>query len=73
MAILSKLDHDRSRVVGSTREILGQCSLLVRVVSYKVDKNLNLRLGEETKGRQVAYHQMERVRVDKKIVRAPRW
>jgi hypothetical protein len=26
------------------------CSLLVRVVGYKVDENLNLRLGEETKG-----------------------
>jgi hypothetical protein len=40
-------------VVGSTHEISGLCSLLVRVVSYKVDENLNLRLGEETKGQQV--------------------
>jgi hypothetical protein len=40
-------------VTGSTREISGLCSLLVRVVGYKVDENLNLRLGEETKGRQV--------------------
>jgi hypothetical protein len=54
-------------VAGSTHEILGLCSLLVRVVGYKVDKHLNLRLGEETKGRQVEYHRMERVRGDKKI------
>jgi hypothetical protein len=60
-------------VVGSTREISGLCSLLVRVVGYKVDKHLNLRLGKETKGRQVMYHWMGRVRVDKKIFRAPRW
>jgi hypothetical protein len=40
-------------VVASTHEILGLCSLLVRVVGYKVNENLNLRLGEETKGRQV--------------------
>jgi hypothetical protein len=40
---------------------------LVRVVGYNVDKNLNLRLGKETKGLQVEYHQMRRVRVDKKI------
>jgi hypothetical protein len=46
---------------------------LVRVVGYKVDKNLNLRLGEETKGRQVEYHRMGRVRVDKKIFRDPWW
>jgi hypothetical protein len=46
---------------------------LVRVIGYKVDKNLNFRLGEETKGRQVEYHRMERVRVDKKIFGAPRW
>jgi hypothetical protein len=50
MTMLSKHDHDRSRVVGSTCEISGLCSLLVRVVGYKVDKNLNLRLSEETKG-----------------------
>jgi hypothetical protein len=29
-------------VAGSTHEILGMCSLLVRVVGYKVDVNLNL-------------------------------
>jgi hypothetical protein len=46
---------------------------LVRVVGYKVDKNLNLRLGEETKSRQVEYHQMGRVRVDKKIFGDPWW
>jgi hypothetical protein len=40
-------------VAGSTREISRLCSLLDRVVSYKVDKDLNLRLGKETKGRQV--------------------
>jgi hypothetical protein len=28
-------------VAGFTREILGLCALLVRVVGYKVDKNLN--------------------------------
>jgi hypothetical protein len=43
------------------------------VIGYKVDKYLNLRLGEETKGLQVEYHWMERLRVDKKIFRAPRW
>jgi hypothetical protein len=40
-------------VVSSTREISVLCSLMVRVVGYKVDKCLNLRLGEKTKGRQV--------------------
>jgi hypothetical protein len=60
-------------VAGSIHEILGLCSLLVRVVGYKVDKHLNLRLGEESKGRQVEYHQMGRVRVDKKIFGAPQW
>jgi hypothetical protein len=49
--MLSKQDHSRSRVTGSTHEILGLCSLLDRVVGYKVDKHLNLRLGEETKSR----------------------
>jgi hypothetical protein len=44
---------------------------LVRVVDYKVDKYLNLRLGEETKGLQVEYHRMRRIRVDKKIFRPP--
>jgi hypothetical protein len=60
-------------VASFTREILGLCSLLVRVVGYKVDKHLNLRLGKETKGQQVEYHRMGRVRVDKKVFRAPRW
>jgi hypothetical protein len=45
---------------------------LVRVVGYKVDKYLNLRLGEEIKGLHVEYHWMGRLRVDKKIFRAPR-
>jgi hypothetical protein len=40
-------------VAGSAHEILGLCSLLDKVVGYKVDKHLNLRLGEETKGWQV--------------------
>jgi hypothetical protein len=39
----------------------------------KLISDLNLRLGEETMGRQVQYHQMGRVRVDKKILGAPRW
>jgi hypothetical protein len=46
-------------VVGPTHEISGLCSLLVRVVDYKVDENLNLRLGEETKGRQVKNNEWE--------------
>jgi hypothetical protein len=73
MTMLSKQDNGRSRVASSTREISGLCSLLVRVVGYKVDKHLNLRLSEETKGQQVEYHRMGRVRVDKKIFEAPRW
>jgi hypothetical protein len=60
-------------VASSTHEISGLCSLLDRVVGYKVDKHLNLRLGEDTKGQQVEYHQMEMVRVDKKIFVAPWW
>jgi hypothetical protein len=40
-------------VAGPTSEISGLCSLLARVVGYKVDENLNMRLGEETKGWQV--------------------
>jgi hypothetical protein len=40
-------------VAGPTREISGLCSLLIRVVGYKFDENLNLRLGEESKSRQV--------------------
>jgi hypothetical protein len=46
-------DHGRNRVAGPTHEISGLCSLLVRVVGYKVDENLNMRLGKETKGQQV--------------------
>jgi hypothetical protein len=53
MTMLSNQDHGRSRVAGSTHEISRLCSLLVRLVDYKVDENLNLRLGEETKGWQV--------------------
>jgi hypothetical protein len=53
MAMLSKQDHGRSRVTGSTCETSGLCSSLVRVVGYKVAKHLNLRLGKKTKGRQV--------------------
>jgi hypothetical protein len=34
-------------VAGFTREIVGLCSYLVRVVGYKVDKNLNPRSGGE--------------------------
>jgi hypothetical protein len=47
MSMLSKQDHSRSRVTASTREISGLCSLLVRVVGYKVDKLLNLRLARK--------------------------
>jgi hypothetical protein len=36
-------------------------------IGYKVDKLLNLRLGEETKGQQLEYHLMGVVIVDKKI------
>jgi hypothetical protein len=43
------------------------------MVGFKVDGNLNMILGEETKGRQVEYHWMGRVRVGKKIFKAPRW
>jgi hypothetical protein len=43
------------------------------MVGFKVDENLNMRLSEKTKGRQVEYHRMGRVRVDKKIFGAPRW
>jgi hypothetical protein len=38
-------------VAGSTHEILGLCSLLIRVVGYNVDENLNLRSGEATRGK----------------------
>jgi hypothetical protein len=40
-------------MAGSTNEISGLCSLFDRVVGYKVDKHLNLRLGEKTKGQQM--------------------
>jgi hypothetical protein len=40
---------------------------------WKTRSYLNLRLDEETKGLQVEYHQMGRVRVDKKVFRALRW
>jgi hypothetical protein len=46
---------------------------LVRIVGFKVDENLNMRLGEETKGHLVEYHRMGRVRVDKKIFGALQW
>jgi hypothetical protein len=39
----------------------------------KLMSDLNLRLGEKTMGQQVEYHQMGKVRVDKKIFRAPQW
>jgi hypothetical protein len=58
-------------VAGSTHKISGLCSLLVGVVGYKVDKNLKLGLGEETKGLQVEYHRMGRVRVDQNVFGAP--
>jgi hypothetical protein len=43
------------------------------VYDEKLISDLNLRLGEETMGQQVEYHRMRRVKVDKKIFRAPRW
>jgi hypothetical protein len=46
-------------VDGSTHRISGLCPLLDGVVGYKVDKHLNLRLGEETKGRQVENTRLE--------------
>jgi hypothetical protein len=73
MVVLSKQADGRSWEAGFTREISGLWSLLVRVVGYKLVKHLNLRLGEETKGRQVECHRMGRVRVDKKILGAPQW
>jgi hypothetical protein len=38
-------------VAGSTHEISGLCSLLVRVVGYKVDENLNARPRGAIKGK----------------------
>jgi hypothetical protein len=43
------------------------------MVGFKVDENLNMRLGKETKDCQVEYHLMRRVRVNKKIFGAPQW
>jgi hypothetical protein len=51
MAMFSKQDHCRSRVAGSTCEISGLCSLLVRVVGYKIDENLNPRPGGAIRGK----------------------
>jgi hypothetical protein len=53
MTMLSIQDHGRSQVAGSTHDILGLRSLLVRVVGYKLAKDLNVRLGEESKAQQV--------------------
>jgi hypothetical protein len=53
MAMLSIQDHGRSQVAGSTHDILRMRSLLVRVVGYKLAKDLNVRLGEESTGQQV--------------------
>jgi hypothetical protein len=39
----------------------------------KLIGDLHMRLGEETMGQQVEYHRMGRMRVDKKIFRAPQW
>jgi hypothetical protein len=60
MAMLSRQDHSRSRVAGSTQRSR-LSSLLVTVV------------GLATKGLQVEYHRMGRLRVDKKIFEAPWW
>jgi hypothetical protein len=38
MAMLSTQDHGRTQVAGSTREILGLGSFLVRMVGFKVGK-----------------------------------
>jgi hypothetical protein len=38
-------------VAGSTREILGLCSLMVKVVGYKVVEILNLRSGGVIRGK----------------------
>jgi hypothetical protein len=51
MTMLHKQYHGRSRVAGCTHEILGLCSLLVRVVGYKVDKNLNPGPSGATRGK----------------------
>jgi hypothetical protein len=46
---------------------------LVRVVGYKNDKYHNLRLGEKIMALQMEFHQMGRLKVDKKLFSAPRW
>jgi hypothetical protein len=46
------------------------------MIGFFVEKLIgyfNLRLCEETMGRQVEYHRMGRVQVDKKIFGAPQW
>jgi hypothetical protein len=73
MTMLSKQDHGRSRVTGSTHEISGLRSFWLEWLVLKWISDLNMRLGEETMGRQVEYHQMGRMRVDKKIFGAPQW
>jgi hypothetical protein len=56
MAMLSKQDYGRSRVAGSTHEIQDFDQYWLEGICYIVAKNLNLRLGEKTKGLQVEYH-----------------
>jgi hypothetical protein len=60
-------------VTGSTHEISGPRSFWLEWLVLKWISDLNMRLGEETMGRQVEYHQMGRMRVDKKIFGAPQW
>jgi hypothetical protein len=50
MAMLSKQDCGKSRVAGSTREILGLCSFWLEWL-VKVDENLNSRPGGATRGK----------------------
>jgi hypothetical protein len=66
MAMLSKQDHGRSRVAGSTHEILGLDPFWLEWLILKLISDLNLRLGEETMGQHVEYHWMGRMRVDKR-------
>jgi hypothetical protein len=73
MAMLSEQDHGRSQEVGSTHEMQVFDPYWLEWIGYKVAKNFNLRLGEETKGLQVKYHRMGRVRAYKKIFGAPQW
>jgi hypothetical protein len=60
-------------VAGSSHEIHDFDPYCLEWIGYKVAKYLNLSLSEETKGLQVEYHRMGRVRVDKKISGAPWW